>query len=48
MVRTLRENGVRADFICFPDEGHGWRKLSNQLFYARQQANFLKEVLAME
>lgn len=47
MVRTLRENGVRADFIRIPDEGHGWRKLSNQLFYYRRQAEFLEEVLEL-
>ena len=46
MVTTLRENGVRADFIRIPDEGHGWRKLSNQLFYYRREAAFLEEMLA--
>jgi len=45
MVRTLRENGVRADYIRIHDEGHGWRKLSNQLFYYRRQAEFLEDVL---
>lgn len=48
MVRTIRENGVRADYIRFMDEGHGWRKLSNQLFYARAQAEFLADVLDMD
>ena len=45
MVQALRENGVRADFIRIPDEGHGWRKLSNRLYYYRKQAEFLEEVL---
>lgn len=45
MVTTLRENGVRADFIRIPDEGHGWRKLDNQLFYFRREAAFLEEML---
>ncbi len=48
MVTTLRENGVRADFIRIPDEGHGWRKLSNQLFYFRREAEFLEEMLVGE
>ena len=48
MVTTLRENGVRADFIRIPDEGHGWRKLSNQLFYFRREAAFLEEMLMGE
>ena len=46
MVRALRENGVRADFVRLPDEGHGWRKLDNRLFYERIQADFLEEVFA--
>lgn len=45
MVRILRENGVEAPFIRIPDEGHGWRKLSNQLFYFRREAEFLERVL---
>ncbi|MEP1144438.1 MAG: alpha/beta fold hydrolase [Henriciella sp.] len=45
MVKTLRANGVEAPYIRIEDEGHGWRKLSNRLFYYRQQADFLEEVL---
>jgi len=43
MVRTLRSNGIAAPFIRIPDEGHGWRRLSNRLFYYRRQADFLEE-----
>ena len=46
MVRALRANGVEAPFIRIPDEGHGWRKMSNRLFYFRRQAAFLEEKLA--
>ena len=46
MVAALRANGVRADYVLFPDEGHGWRKLRNRLFYERIQAEFLEDVLA--
>ncbi|GHA89742.1 peptidase S9 [Algimonas arctica] len=45
MVRALRGNGIRADYVLIPDEGHGWRKLSNRLYYERVQADFLEEVL---
>ena len=48
MVRALRGNGVEAPFIRIPDEGHGWRKLSNQLFYYRRQAEFLEQHLGVE
>jgi len=46
MVGALRENGVEAPFILIPDEGHGWRKMSNRLFYYRRQAEFLEQQLA--
>ncbi len=45
MVKALRQNGVRADFVRIPDEGHGWRRLSNRLYYFRKQAEFLEDVL---
>ena len=47
MVRTLRANGVEAPFIRMPDEGHGWRRLSNRLFYYRRQAEFIEEKLGL-
>jgi len=47
MVKTLRNNGIEAPFIRIPDEGHGWRKLSNRLFYAREEAKFLEEKLGL-
>ena len=44
-VKALRKNGIAATFIRFPDEGHGWRKLKNRLFYYRQEAAFLEKNL---
>lgn len=44
MVRALRRNGVEAVYILIPDEGHGWRKLANKLFYYRREAAFLESV----
>lgn len=46
MVRALRANGIEAPFIRIPDEGHGWRKMSNRLFYYRRQAEFLEQQLS--
>ncbi len=48
MVKTLRANGVEAPFVRIPDEGHGWRKLKNRLFYYRREAEFLEAQLAAE
>ncbi|MDG1507100.1 MAG: prolyl oligopeptidase family serine peptidase [Luminiphilus sp.] len=45
MVKTLRANGVEAPYIKIPDEGHGWRKRSNRLFYYRRQADFIESHL---
>lgn len=45
MVRALRKNDIETMYIRIPDEGHGWRKRSNQLFYYRQQAEFLERYL---
>lgn len=45
MVKALRARGIEAPFIRIPDEGHGWRKLSNRLFYYRQEAAFLTHQL---
>ncbi len=47
MVKTLRANGIEAPFVRIPDEGHGWRKLSNQLFYYRKQAEFIEKQLGL-
>jgi len=43
MVKNLRSRGIAAPFIRFLDEGHGWRKLSNRLFYQREEASFVAE-----
>lgn len=46
MVKTLRANGIDAPYIRIEDEGHGWRKLSNRLFYYRAQAEFLEKIFS--
>ncbi len=48
MVRALRANGIHAPFIRIPDEGHGWRKRDNRLFYFRAEADFLERHLDTE
>jgi dipeptidyl aminopeptidase/acylaminoacyl peptidase len=48
MVRTLRANGVEATFIRIPDEGHGWKRLANRLFYYRREAEFLDAKLGAD
>jgi len=31
VVDTLRKNGREVEFLLFPDEGHGWRKIPNRV-----------------
>ncbi len=47
MVKILRANGINAPFIRIPDEGHGWRKIANRLFYYRRQAEFIETQLGL-
>ncbi|PHR91691.1 MAG: dipeptidyl aminopeptidase [Robiginitomaculum sp.] len=48
MVRAVRSNGVDVTYIRIPDEGHGWRKLKNRLFYYRRQTEFLEKHLGVK
>ncbi len=31
VVENLRKRGVPVEYVLFPDEGHGWRKLPNRI-----------------
>ena len=31
IVETLQRNGREVQFLLFPDEGHGWRKIPNRV-----------------
>lgn len=48
MVKTLRKKGIRVEYIRFLDEGHGWRKFKNRLFYAREEAAFLNDIFKLD
>jgi dipeptidyl aminopeptidase/acylaminoacyl peptidase len=40
-VRAIREQGGTVEYLRFPDEGHGVRKLSNRVTAYRRVADFL-------
>ena len=44
-LKRFRANGIDTPYIRIEDEGHGWRKLSNRLFYFREEAAFLEKTL---
>lgn len=45
MVRAIRERGGDVEYMRFPDEGHGIRKLSNRVIAYRRVARFLERTL---
>lgn len=46
-VRGVRENGGRVEYLRFPDEGHGIRRLDNRLIAFRRIADLLEKELAL-
>jgi dipeptidyl aminopeptidase/acylaminoacyl peptidase len=44
-VRAIRERGGEVQYLRFPDEGHGIRKLENRITAYRRIAEFLERVL---
>jgi dipeptidyl aminopeptidase/acylaminoacyl peptidase len=46
-VRAVREQGGEVEYLRFPDEGHGVRKLQNRVTLYRQVAAFLERHLGL-
>lgn len=47
-VRGVREQGGSVEYLRFPDEGHGIRKLTNRITCYRRVAAFLEKILGVE
>jgi dipeptidyl aminopeptidase/acylaminoacyl peptidase len=47
-VRGVRERGGTVEYLRFPDEGHGIRRLENRLIAYRRIAQLLRRELGME
>jgi dipeptidyl aminopeptidase/acylaminoacyl peptidase len=45
MVAALRKAGREPETVVYPDEAHGWRKLANELDFARRLEQFLSRHL---
>ena len=45
-VAAVRAQGGEAEYLRFPDEGHGIRKLANRITAYRRVAAFLERILA--
>ena len=46
-VRGIREHGGEVEYLRFPDEGHGIRKLANRIIAYRRIAAFLERTLGL-
>jgi dipeptidyl aminopeptidase/acylaminoacyl peptidase len=47
-VRGIREAGGQVEYLRFPDEGHGIRKLANRIIAYRRIAEFLERTLEVK
>jgi dipeptidyl aminopeptidase/acylaminoacyl peptidase len=45
IVKTLKDRGVPVEYILFPDEGHGWRKVPNRIKSTVEMVRFFSEHL---
>jgi dipeptidyl aminopeptidase/acylaminoacyl peptidase len=45
IVNTLKQRGVPVEYVLFPDEGHGFRKIPNRIRSTVEMVRFFKEHL---
>ncbi len=45
VVDTLKKNGRDVEFLLFPDEGHGWRKIPNRVKSTLKLSEFFRRHL---
>ena len=45
IVNTLKSRGVSVEYILFPDEGHGFRKIPNRIRSTTEMVRFFREHL---
>ena len=45
IVNSLRARAVPVDYVLFPDEGHGWRKLPNRIRSTTAIVSFFERTL---
>ncbi|HXP45603.1 MAG TPA: prolyl oligopeptidase family serine peptidase, partial [Candidatus Acidoferrales bacterium] len=48
IVSTLKKRGVPVDYVLFPDEGHGWRKVNNRIRSTVEITQFFSKYLNPE
>ena len=46
IVKSLKDRGVSVEYILFPDEGHGFRKMPNRIRSIVEEVRFFHDHLA--
>ena len=46
VVERLRARGVPVEYLLFPDEGHGWRKIANRVKSTTEIVKFFQKYLS--
>jgi dipeptidyl aminopeptidase/acylaminoacyl peptidase len=46
IVDSLRARDVPVEYVLFPDEGHGWRKLPNRIRSTTAIVSFFERTLS--
>jgi dipeptidyl aminopeptidase/acylaminoacyl peptidase len=45
IVSTLKKRGIPVEYVLFPDEGHGWRKVNNRIGSTVEITQFFSKYL---
>ena len=45
IVQALKGRGVPVEYVLFPDEGHGWRKVPNRVRSITSMVEFFRKHL---
>ena len=46
IVQAMKARGVPVEYVLFPDEGHGWRKIPNRVRSTTAMVEFFRKHLA--
>jgi dipeptidyl aminopeptidase/acylaminoacyl peptidase len=45
IVNSLKQRGIPVEYVLFPDEGHGWRKVNNRIRSTVEMTQFFTKYL---
>lgn len=48
IVKSIRANGGRVDYVLFPGEGHGWRKAGTIKAALEKEMTFARDIFGLD